>query len=74
MQSIFIRWTYDEGSCRKFAWGGCPRGSNGNRFDSKQQCQDMCQPEQGDNAAGPKDPEFGHTRMPFNWGQLKLFS
>ena len=34
------KWTFDEGTCHKFVFGGC-RG-NENRFDSKAECKAKC--------------------------------
>ncbi|KAA3671753.1 uncharacterized protein DEA37_0003862 [Paragonimus westermani] len=38
----FMRYAYDarSGQCVKFVYGGCQ--GNGNRFDSKEECEDQC--------------------------------
>ena len=39
-RAAFKKWTFVDGSCQEFLYGGC-RG-NGNRFDSESQCQAVC--------------------------------
>merc|ERR1719378_1161596 len=39
-RAAFPRWTFSQGSCRRFTYGGC-RGNN-NRFDSQAQCVASC--------------------------------
>ena len=39
-RAAFPKWTFEQGACKQFLYGGC-RG-NGNRFDSQDQCQAVC--------------------------------
>merc|ERR1711892_124465 len=39
-RAAFPKWTFAQGSCKQFLYGGC-RG-NGNRFDTQPQCQAFC--------------------------------
>ena len=39
-RAAFKRWTFEEGACRKFIYGGC--GGNDNRFGNKTECEDVC--------------------------------
>jgi len=34
------KWTYSNGQCKEFSYGGC--GGNGNRFNSKLECEEKC--------------------------------
>ena len=42
-RAAITRWYYDNArkECTTFIWGGC--GGNGNRFESKAQCESQCQ-------------------------------
>ena len=39
-RSHIPRWTFDNGRCRQFSYGGC--AGNGNRFVKKNQCEEKC--------------------------------
>ncbi|XP_031556844.1 uncharacterized protein LOC116293542 [Actinia tenebrosa] len=43
-RAMIPRWYYqpDTGKCKRFTWGGCPMGSNDNRFELQSQCIDTC--------------------------------
>ena len=39
-KAAFPRWTFENGVCRKFIYGGC--GGNGNRFMTLSECKQKC--------------------------------
>merc|ERR1711872_1070846 len=56
-EAVIPMWTYDKFSrkCEKFIYGGCQ--GNGNRFQSKAECEEKCDASQGGNC-GPKECNF----------------
>merc|ERR1711962_513921 len=44
-QGNYMEWFYDitSRSCKQFVYGGCL--GNGNRFETKEQCENMCAPD-----------------------------
>ena len=39
-KAVIPKWTFDNGFCRKFDYGGC--GENANIFDTRKACEDKC--------------------------------